>query len=114
MENKKVTFMYPYLGRGRASIAIRYTPRLDEAQEVEIAIAYSSPNDQFCSKTGRKMVLGRLESKLRLLLPVPRGASIKDTVGKLLDAMIKNKETPSWTRRPLGMPGRQRKFSDSW
>lgn len=103
---KKVTFMYPYLGRGRASIAIRYIPRLDEAQEVEIAIAYSSPNDQFCRKTGRKMVLGRLESKQKRLLPVPRGASIKDTVGKLLAAMIKNKETPSWSRKLHGSCGK--------
>ena len=102
---KKTTYMYPYVGQGRASIAIRYTPKFDGDQEAEMSVAFCAPGDQFCRRDGRNLVNERLLSGKYVVLPIAKGAHIKQAAVDLLKEMLKSNLAPSWTRKHVGTVG---------
>lgn len=52
----KTTYMHPYLGWGRATLAIMHDV---ETGGTVVGVAYSSPKDQFSRKRGRLIAEGR-------------------------------------------------------
>lgn len=101
---KKVTYMYPYVGTGRASVALRYTPKFDGEQYVEMAVAWCSPKDQFWRKRGRRMVHQLLDKKDPapfecVEYAIKPGDRIKDRAMDVLEQMIDNRACPAWARK---------------
>lgn len=50
-------FIYPYLGAGRAAVAVQV---FRELKTVGVGVAWCSPKDQFNRKMGRRIAEGRL------------------------------------------------------
>lgn len=94
--NKKITYMYPYLGAGRVAIAIRYTPGFEGNQYAELAFAFCSPNDQFVRAKGRQMVTERLDGSTLVLMPIGPNDHLKEHAMKILYKMRDEGLCPKW------------------
>lgn len=96
---KKITYMYPMLGTGRVAIAIRYVPKFDGNQTVELAFAFCSPKDQFKRDEGRAKATYRLNSGQTVAVAVGVDEYIKEkAIDKLLE-MTNLGLCPSWARK---------------
>ncbi len=87
METSKkelLTYMHPYVGEGRATLAI--TSELNkntQQEEIVVAVAFSSPRDQFARRKGRLIATGRLRSsteKFKFRFPFNKEMRIKEEV----------------------------------
>ena len=100
METKKVTYMYLYVGQGRVSIAIRYTPKRLKYQDAEMAVAFCAPTDQFCRKTGRNLATERLDivtgPGARFVLPLKAHEHIKEVAARRLRGLLLKGFGPRW------------------
>lgn len=55
------TFLHPYIGAGRATLAIWHDPL---TKHTKVGVAYASPKDKFTRAKGRLIATNRLESEL--------------------------------------------------
>jgi len=98
--NEPVHYMHFKLGKGRATAAIQ---TVTEGHPVAyVAVAFCSPKDQFCRRTGRLIAAGRLKKhKFFWELTVNPKYPVKEQVELALDGAAGNKNDarfPSWAR----------------
>lgn len=81
------SFLYLYLGNGRATIAIN-----EKNNSVHIGVAFCSPDDQFIKKYGKELALARLNDRKEFYVCFERNSDrIKQQVHKIIKFIISEK-----------------------
>lgn len=92
-----ITYMYPFLGKGRVSLAI-YHDR--NTKDTLVGVAYSSPKDRFVRKKGRVIAAGRASvgSLLSFDFKLDSNKRLKEQVFEKFLQFNKTRG-PNWARK---------------
>lgn len=115
---KKIAYIHAYVGDGRVTAAFEMPPKdkRSEARQVNYAVAYCSPKDNFSRERGRLIAAGRLEKArqqdrqgdykwvdLLGTVTVPAGGKLTEAVLESILFRIR-REGPNWARNALRPP----------
>lgn len=101
------TFTHPYVGRGRATLAIRVSDNV-----IDVGVSFCSPNDQFSRSKGRIIALDRLNTKSRekasnlgFFMTAERNTARKpdEQARDMLAAVITTHHVPRWATDAAGV-----------
>lgn len=99
------SFMHLHANCGRITAAINIddtTHSDDGIKFANVSLAFCSPKDQFCRKTGRLIAEGRLKKgKFLYRIPIGDAKGIKDTIRKTIYNDLKDgivPESPQWAK----------------
>lgn len=87
-------YIYPYVGWGRAAIAVEVFPELRVAG---VGVAWCSPKDQFNRKKGRMIAEGRLQrgGNAYYEIPLSSEATRRDIIEAVVATMT-YADAPRW------------------
>ena len=85
-----VTYMHPFVGKGRVTMALEIQQDGDK-EKVTVGVAFCSPKDQFCRKFGRLRASARLTRVGHVFtFKLKRGERVKEVAGLLLNSLLQS------------------------